>query len=67
MPEVLQLDANGWMPNNPHLPVLLYRHAVPIAGSDPAAAFEAPVRAQPMAAAVAQRRLCLSSLSHYGA
>jgi uncharacterized protein YjlB len=40
MPEVLQLDANGWMPNNPRFPVLLYRQAVPIAGDDPAAAFE---------------------------
>jgi uncharacterized protein YjlB len=40
MPEVLQLSANGWMPNNPQLPVLLYRGAIPIAGSDPAAAFE---------------------------
>jgi uncharacterized protein YjlB len=41
MPEVLQLAANGWMPNNPRLPVLLYRDAVPISGRDPAAAFEA--------------------------
>ena len=40
VPEVLQLAANGWMPNNPRLPVLLYRSAVPAAGSDPAAAFE---------------------------
>ena len=40
MPEALQLEANGWMPNNPRLPVLLYRQAVPITGSDPAAAFE---------------------------
>jgi uncharacterized protein YjlB len=40
MPEILQLSANGWMPNNPRLPVLLYRQAVPDAGSDPAAAFE---------------------------
>jgi uncharacterized protein YjlB len=40
VPEALQLAANGWMPNNPHLPVLLYRSAVSAAGSDPAAAFE---------------------------
>ncbi len=40
MPEVLRLSPNGWMPNNPHLPVLLYRHAVSAVGSDPAAAFE---------------------------
>jgi uncharacterized protein YjlB len=40
MPETLQLAANGWMPNNPRLPVLLYRAAIAIAGSDPAAAFE---------------------------
>jgi uncharacterized protein YjlB len=39
-PQVLQLAANGWMPNNPHLPVLLYRDAVAIVGNDPAAAFE---------------------------
>ena len=32
--------ANGWMPNNPRLPVLLYRSAVPPQGSDPAASFE---------------------------
>ena len=40
VPEVLQLAANGWMPNNPRLPVLLYRNAVPSVGRDPAAAFE---------------------------
>jgi len=40
MPEALQFAANGWMPNNPRLPVLLYRAAVPISGDDPAAAFE---------------------------
>jgi uncharacterized protein YjlB len=41
MPEVLQLGANGWMPNNPRLPVLIYRAALPVEGSDPAATFEA--------------------------
>ncbi|RWR31166.1 cupin [Sinirhodobacter populi] len=40
-PEVLQLEPNGWMPNNPHLPVLLYRGAVDLSGPDPAANFEA--------------------------
>ena len=40
-PEVLRLKRNGWMPNNPHLPVLLYRGAVSAQGDDPAAAYEA--------------------------
>jgi uncharacterized protein YjlB len=39
-PEVLQLSRNGWMPNNEHLPVLLYRGAIEISGGDPAARFE---------------------------
>jgi uncharacterized protein YjlB len=39
-PEVLRLSRNGWMPNNEHLPVLLYRGAVDTRGSDPAAHFE---------------------------
>jgi len=39
-PEVLHLAANGWMPNNPRLSVLIYRNAVPVDGSDPAATFE---------------------------
>lgn len=39
-PEVLQLAANGWMPNNPRLPVLVYRDAVSVEGGDPGASFE---------------------------
>ena len=35
-PETLLLKANGWMPNNPLLPVLIYRHA--IEAGDPSAA-----------------------------
>lgn len=40
-PEILRLERNGWMPNNPHLPVLLYRASLSPRGDDPAAAFEA--------------------------
>ncbi len=40
-PEVLRMERNGWMPNNPHLPVLLYRGALAARGGDPAAAYEA--------------------------
>ncbi len=39
-PEIMQLSRNGWMPNNEQLPVLLYRNAIPVEGSDPAALFE---------------------------
>lgn len=39
-PEVLQLQRNGWVPNNARLPVLHYRGVVDGAG-DPAAALEA--------------------------
>jgi uncharacterized protein YjlB len=40
-PEVLRLSRNGWMPNNEHLPVLLYRSVIGTSGADPAAHFEA--------------------------
>ena len=43
-PEILRLGRNGWMPNNEHLPVLLYRDALPRAAGDAAAAFEALFR-----------------------
>jgi uncharacterized protein YjlB len=40
-PQVLRLSRNGWMPNNEHLPVLLYRRVIAADGADPAARFEA--------------------------
>jgi uncharacterized protein YjlB len=40
-PEVLLLQPGRLTPNNPRLPVLLYRRAVEISGRDPAARFEA--------------------------
>ena len=40
-PETFILHQNGWVPNNPRLPVLLYRSAIKLAGDDPASLFEA--------------------------
>jgi uncharacterized protein YjlB len=40
-PQVLRFSRNGWMPNNEHLPVLLYREVITPGKDDPAAAFEA--------------------------
>jgi uncharacterized protein YjlB len=40
IPEQLQLSRNGWMPNNEHFPVLLYREAISSTRSDPASSFE---------------------------
>ncbi len=39
-PEVLRLSRNGWMPNNEHLPVLLYRGVTRAQGDDAASRFE---------------------------
>ena len=39
-PELLKLSRNGWMPNNEHLPVLIYRGAFDASGMDPASVFE---------------------------
>ena len=43
-PEVLRLSRNGWVPNNERLPVLLYRAALPVTGTDAASLFEARLR-----------------------
>src|SRR5258708_4844146 len=41
VPDAFMLGPNGWVPNNPHLPILLYKGAVEPAGTEPAARFEA--------------------------
>ena len=38
--EVLRLSRNGWVPNNKHLPVLLYRGVQDAQNADPALRFE---------------------------
>ena len=38
------LQPNGWVPNNPRLPVLVYKGAVEITGDDPASLIEAVFR-----------------------
>ena len=39
--EHILLRPNGWVPNNPRLPILLYRGVISATGKDVAAAFEA--------------------------
>jgi uncharacterized protein YjlB len=39
-PEILRLSRNGWMPNNEHLPVLLYRSVMHARGDEAAVQFE---------------------------
>jgi uncharacterized protein YjlB len=41
VPEAFILKANGWVPNNPHLPVLFYKKLIEPTGGDSAAVFEA--------------------------
>ncbi len=36
----LMFQRNGWVPNNPRLPVLVYPKAIAVQGDDPAALFE---------------------------
>lgn len=38
--QTLLLEPNGWVPNNPRLPVLIYIKAIARRGGDPAALFE---------------------------
>ena len=43
-PQSFTLQRSGWVPNNPRLPVLLYKGAIRIVGDDPASLFEAIFR-----------------------
>ena len=43
-PQRFTLERNGWVPNNPRLPVLLYKGVIRIVGDDPASLFEAIFR-----------------------
>ncbi len=40
-PQSFILQRNGWVPNNPRLPVLFYKSAIKAAGGDPASLLEA--------------------------
>src|SRR5271155_2299923 len=40
-PESFILPPNGWVPNNPRLPVIFYKNAIKVASGDPASLFEA--------------------------
>ncbi len=39
-PQSFTLQPSGWVPNNPRLPVLLYKGVIRIVGDDPASLFE---------------------------
>jgi uncharacterized protein YjlB len=43
-PDVFVLQRNTWVPNNPRLPVLIYKAAIDPRATDPAAVFEAVFR-----------------------
>lgn len=38
--QTLMFERNQWVPNNPHLPILVYPTAIAVQGDDPAALFE---------------------------
>lgn len=40
-PQSFILPPNGWVTNNPRLPVIIYKSAIKVAGDDPASLFEA--------------------------
>ena len=61
--EPFMLDANGWVPNNARLPVLLWRGVIDGAQPDGARPLRGAVQRQWLAAAMARRRLRLSPLS----
>jgi uncharacterized protein YjlB len=61
-PQCFTLERNGWVPNNPRLPVLLYKGAIKADGRDPASRFEAAFRRNGWPP---QWRNCVYDFHHY--